>query len=507
MRRKHRKVVAMFTILTMCLLLFAGCRASSSDIPTETAGTVAEEKTSDAVESTAEEPSTAEPTTEEARPSVVTDLTAHYLRWRDSSEEGVTRVIRTAEEYEAYCEEEKQYVSKEKFQAIAGRFDNAFWENYDLALTGLVLGDSGTRLEVLSMTRSGFSDNGWWYINLRPRMNVGNSVMTAWTVVVEVPEGVLKEGETVRMNYAQDSDSIPTTFNCENIYVRTDMWKPKGGDESWYLHETPLYIMQTKEELKAYCEAHPELSEGFVELCGRYDDQFWEKCDLVLVVQREESSSVRYAVESFFKNPVLSSNTWFLEWVRKIPETQADDEAIWHFFVGVDKEYKIAEKHIEIHERQELVDNQDLFEVQYLYSKNDAVIETDPKIRLISSQEQLEQFYETNKDKYNLTERWTNNSYEKIREEYNPVFWEQNDLILITLEGNVGPYWYTLTEIEWLSGQSGACKLTIEAATNYPESEVKMAYRHLFVAVPKGKVAEPGMVSLEFVEGEVKRVD
>ena len=43
--------------------------------------------------------------------------------------------------------------------------------------------------------------------------------------------------------------------------------------------------MDIKAGLVAYCKAHPELNESFSERCNRYDNKFWQKKDLLIVVQ------------------------------------------------------------------------------------------------------------------------------------------------------------------------------------------------------------------------------
>lgn len=396
-----------------------------------------------------------EPETErEEVPEKLVNLTTHYIRGADNSiKEDIPKIIRTMEEYEEYCEQASEFISKTEFQLIAKRFDKSFWENYDLLIVRLVAGDTGARFDVLSMTREGGASDADWVINVRPMSwDDGAAVLTPWQFLIEVPEGALKE-EEIRINGAKDSRGGVREGNF--WYLRTDMWKPEDGDSDWYLGESPTYFMDTKEELEAYCDAHPELSEGFLNFA-------------------------RGLAMSFGRN------------------------RIWHFFIEVETSGRLkAEDVIRIHNRDTYVEDEAVIDAQYYFSENNDVVAQDPKIHLISSQEQLDQYYETNKDKYNLPEKAEEaksvyDSWERFIRGYHPVFWEQNDLILVVLEGDVGRRSYDVTAVEWPSDQSGGCKLTIERR-GYSE-EPSLAYRHFFLTVPKGKVTDPGAVSLEFVD-------
>lgn len=454
--------------------------------------------------------------TETATPEVPEDikvsLNAQYIRTGElASYEGEPkqpfRVVRSADELNAYYDEFKDmyYLGQNEkvyadttigFLDACDRFDEVFWQNYDLVLAMKTEGSGSIRHEVLTMTKGEDWNDTDWVINVRPLIpEVYTCDIAMWIFLIEVPKGILQPDDVIRLDYIRDANQLGTV----TTYVRTDGWKPESGDEKWYLDEAPRYFMDSKAELEAYHEAHPELSEGFFEFCERYNDEFWEEKDLLLVVQREESASIRHSAGEIFRNRILSDDTWFISLERQIPEEQTDDEAIWHFFIEVQDGKLDAEDMIAIHNKDVQVENKAVIDMEFVCSQNDAASVKDPEIYLISSPEQLDKYFEENKQKYNFTEKYTARKIEEVKTGYNPVFWEQNDIILIALEGDVGQSWHEVTRIEWLTEQNGMCKVTIDRH-GYVTKPHPPSYRHILLAVPKGSVIDPGQVSLNFVD-------
>lgn len=441
-------------------------------------------------------------------------LNAQYIRTGElASYEGELkqpfRVVRSADELNAYYDEfkdmyhlgrnEKVYADTTiGFLDACDRFDEVFWQNYDLVLAMTIEGSGSIRHEVLSMTKGEEWNDTDWVINVRPLIpEVGTCDMATWIFLIEVPKGILEPDDMVRVDYIKDANSVDTS----TTYLRTDTWKPESGNESWYLDETPWCFMDSKEDLEAYGKAHPELTDGFIEFCERYNDAFWQEKDLLVIVQREGSGSIRHKVGKIFRNRTLSNDTWFVSLERQIPEEQTDDEAIWHFFIEIKDGKLDSEDEVGIHSKDTQVENKSLINVQYLFSGNEHVTNKDPKVNLIDSQSQLDEYYEANKQKYSFIAKdyyYSTTDFLEISEEYNPVFWEQNDLLLIAIEGQVKWLRHDVTEIEWSAEFPDSCTLTIERRKYSKHQEP--AYLHIFLAVPKGSVIDPGQVILNFVD-------
>lgn len=417
------------------------------------------------------------------------------------------RVVRSADELNAYYDEFKDvyYLGRQEkvyadttigFLDACDRFDEAFWQKYDLVLAMRTEGSGSIRHEVLTMTKGEYWNDTDWVINVRPLIPEACTCdMATWIFLIEVPKGILEADDVIRVDYIRDANQLGTS----TTYVRTDGWKPENGDKNWYLDEAPRYFMDTKAEFEAYLEAHPELSDGFFAFCERYDDEFWQKKDLLLIVQREESGSIRHSVGKIFRNRILSDETWFVSVERRIPEEQTEDEAIWHFFIEIQDGKLDAEDVIAIHDKDVQVENKVVIGMEFVCSQNDAASVKDPKIYLISSPEQLDNYFEENKQKYNFTEKYTARRIEEVKAGYNPVFWEQNDIVLIALEGDVGQSWHEVTAVEWLAELNGMCKVTIDRH-GYVTKPHPPSYRHILLPVPKGSVTAPGQVILNFVD-------
>jgi len=425
-------------------------------------------------------------------------LNAQYLRAGDSRELNDPLILKAAKDLEVYCQTETRMAAYDGFQEVCKRFDETFWENYDLVLIKNEVGSGSIRHEVLTLTEGEDWSDIDWVINVRPLIpEVGSCDMATWTFFVEVPKGVLEADDVIRVDYIRDANQLGTS----TTYMRTDGWKPENGDNNWYLGENPRYFMDTKAEFEAYLESHPELSDGFFEFCERYDDEFWQKKDLLLIVQWEGSGSIRHSVGTIFRNRILSDDTWFVNMERRIPLAQTEDEAIWHFFIEIQDGKLDAEDVIAIYDKDVQVENKSLINVQYLFSGNELVVTKEPKVNLIDSQSQLDKYYEANKEKYSISSKnmyYSTTDFGEISEAYHPLFWEQNDLLLIAIEGQVKWLRHDVTEIEWSTESPGSCELTIERRKCSKHQEP--AYLHIFLAVPKGSVTDPGQVILNFVD-------
>ena len=223
-----------------------------------------ESKTTAEIETQSQEETEAEDISD-----VLTGPLTHYIPGMDqSTKENIPQVISSMEEFRAYCEKEETFVSKEEFKAIVDRFDQEFWENYDLLMVNWYEGNTGSRSYIVSLTKGNESSEADWIIaKYIKQEKAGNAVFTPWQSITEIPKGMIKEDETFSFEYY--GNPINVAYDIESI--RTDMWKPADGGKLWDISETPLYLMDTRDQLEDYCKAHPELQGEFLEICARYD--------------------------------------------------------------------------------------------------------------------------------------------------------------------------------------------------------------------------------------------
>ncbi len=127
------------------------------------------------------------------------------------------------------------------------------------------------------------------------------------------------------------------TYGKNTQYVRTN-----GRKEGTRYPKAVL--IRSVDELDDYYAANKNFysldrgtSDGnvsFLDACRRYDDAYFEKQLLVLVLLEEGSGSIRHQVTNVYKDPDGFLN---IRITREIPETGTADMARWHLFVEVGK--------------------------------------------------------------------------------------------------------------------------------------------------------------------------
>lgn len=149
------------------------------------------------------------------------------------------------------------------------------------------------------------------------------------------------------------------------------------------------------------------------------------------------------------------------------------------------------------------VEEKSLYNAQYIRTDPGTMEGSDPIVELISSQEELDAYYEANKNRYELVWRdWESREqtygFLDACERFTPLFWEQNDLVMIVLQE---PNKWTRHEVEWIEWTTeipATCEITI-SRTSREESDESEIW-HILVAVPKGQVWGEKYVELKFIE-------
>ena len=135
----------------------------------------------------------------------------------------------------------------------------------------------------------------------------------------------------------------PMAYAFEAQYIRTN-----GGSEntSYPYH----VVINSREELDAYYETNKELFDlerkekvysdttiGFLDACDKYDDTYFERQNLVLIVLEEGSGSVRHEITDVRNrwDENGASLGWNITINRIVPDVATDDMAQWHLFLEV----------------------------------------------------------------------------------------------------------------------------------------------------------------------------
>lgn len=133
--------------------------------------------------------------------------------------------------------------------------------------------------------------------------------------------------------------SAPEAYAFEAQYIRTDGY----SEERKYPYHT---VIGSRAELEAYYETYKESYDlerrekvysdstiGFLDACDKYDDAYFERQNLVLIVLQESSGSIRDEITDVRHN--MENGGWAITIDREVPEVVTDDMAQWHLFLEV----------------------------------------------------------------------------------------------------------------------------------------------------------------------------
>lgn len=156
--------------------------------------------------------------------------------------------------------------------------------------------------------------------------------------------GWIDSAEDVEFNSsAGEVTAEPMAYAFEAQYIRTNGY---SEDRNYPFH----VIINSKEELEDYYEANKEIFDlerkekvysdttiGFLDACDKYDDTYFERQNLVLIVLEEGSGSIRHEITDVRphskENGALDG--WDITIDRIVPEVGTDDMAQWHLILEV----------------------------------------------------------------------------------------------------------------------------------------------------------------------------
>lgn len=137
---------------------------------------------------------------------------------------------------------------------------------------------------------------------------------------------------------SNQSATAPVSYAFDAQYIRTN-----GGPEEGYPYHT---VISSRAELEAYYESHKDIYDlerretvysdstiGFLDACDKYDDAYFGRQNLVLIVLQEGSGSIRHEITDVRRN--MENGGWDITIERKVPEVVTDDMAQWHLFLEV----------------------------------------------------------------------------------------------------------------------------------------------------------------------------
>ena len=140
--------------------------------------------------------------------------------------------------------------------------------------------------------------------------------------------------------------SEPEGYEFSAQYIRTDI-KSGGEYSKIHLSKTPwVHVVDTREELDAYYAEYKDCFDlerksaiysdetiGFLDACDKYNDEYFEEHNLVIIFLHESSSgSIRHEITDVRKDDL---GGWVISVDRLLPEERTDDEAGWHLLLEI----------------------------------------------------------------------------------------------------------------------------------------------------------------------------
>lgn len=137
--------------------------------------------------------------------------------------------------------------------------------------------------------------------------------------------------------------TAPEAYAFEAQYIRTNGYS-EGRNYPYHV------VIDSKEELEVYYEANKELFDlerkevvysdttiGFLDACDKYDDTYFERQNLVLIILEEGSGSIRHEITDVRRHQVDNGSLdgWDITIKSTAPEVVTDDMAQWHLFLEV----------------------------------------------------------------------------------------------------------------------------------------------------------------------------
>lgn len=141
---------------------------------------------------------------------------------------------------------------------------------------------------------------------------------------------------------SSDQGAAPEAYSFEAQYIRTNGYS-YSEDRSYPYH----VVIDSKDELEAYYEANKELFDlerkdsdtkiGFLDACDKYDDTYFERQNLVLIILEEGSGSIRHEITDVRRrwDENGASLGWNIYIKSTAPEILTEDMATWHLFLEV----------------------------------------------------------------------------------------------------------------------------------------------------------------------------
>ncbi|MBQ6019220.1 MAG: dockerin type I repeat-containing protein [Clostridia bacterium] len=491
------------------------------DAPDYVYETEPSEPGTDAPEQPSTEPTRIEPTT--ASPTVPVAFEAQYIRTNGGYAENVSypvvTTIKNRAELDAYYEKYKGTYDLERHERVyadttigfldaCDKYDDAFFAKNDLILVLTEEPSGSIRHLVRSVKTDDFG--GVEIVIERGLPSVGTDDMAEWHIMVSLakdPEHPGRDTTVSFVNFTQwDDRSAPPTEPAETQlpgvrgtqYIRTARNK-YDAPESPAVHlirsgaELEKYYNDNKEEFSFDKPFDP--SPSFRDACEKYDREFFDRSDLLIVFLEEGSGSIRHEVTGVTKTPEGRQVSIRAD----SPRVQTCDMAYWQILIELDKGFITDEKTVTVK-----IEGRTNYDFAASYVRTDWFEDeiSLPVYLILGSRAELDAYIDRAKEI--LTAKNPDydsvGEFEKACEKYDEKYFEWQDLVLLTMSEPSGSITHKVTGVFRSSDWKGLLA-AVERTVPSPQT-CDAAQWHILVELEKDIVAPTDhiVVSLSTVE-------
>lgn len=299
-----------------------------------------------------------------------------------------------------------------------------------------------------------------------------------------------------------DSESDPPPADAPVNDTSFDAQYSRSGYPE-QLGPLAVTVIRTRWELDCYLDTFPypdasvDNAPTLIQLCERYDEEFFSSRDLIIVFLMEGSGSIRHQVNAVYRDS--ATGTWAIDIERIIPEVGTDDEAWWQILIEPPKDMRVQAGDTFLIGEHTLSPvpldtfGYDYGDVQYVRTNGRAPDAEFPSSLIIRSKQELLDYYENNKTYYNMDSSWDESpAFRDAIERYDDAYFAERELLIVLMEEPSGSIrhkvncmWDVIIEGERIYNIS-----ITSFKSMYGDSDI--AQWHILIELPEWFHTDPG---------------
>jgi hypothetical protein len=261
---------------------------------------------------------------------------AQYLRmgYPESLGPLAVTVIRTRLELDVYLDT----IPSPDLQTFE-RYDEDYFASRDLIIVFLMEGSGSIRHQVNAVYRD--SATGTWAIDIERILPDGDGTddVAWWTIFIEPAKDMrVQEGDVFHIDGLTFSPLPLSVFGYrwgDVQYVRTDGRAPVAEFPSSLIIRSKQELLNYYENNKAYysMDSSWDESPAFRDAIARYNDAYFAKRELLIVLMEEPSGSIRHKVNRMWDVFVEGKRVYNIS-ITSFKSMRGDDDmAQWHILI------------------------------------------------------------------------------------------------------------------------------------------------------------------------------